>query len=156
VELIKSIILDTPIWVWGILAYILYVGIQAFKERIVSIPKLLIMPMVLIAVRYKVFLSDNTAVLSWLSICSGAGLGIWITAKNAGAILKEINSVKLQGSYATLVLLLSFFMLKYAFGYLSSTHNVIAVEYAFIETLLSSLMTGYFLGRGFYYMYRLR
>jgi hypothetical protein len=137
------------------LAYILYVGIQALNERIVSIPKLFIIPIVLIALRYKVILTDS-AILCVLSICIGTGLGFWITSKNAGLILKDINSVKLLGSYITLVLLVSFFALKYAFGYLSATHNPIAVEYADIEVLMSSLLTGYFLGRGFYYLYRLK
>ena len=153
--LIRSIITGTPIWVWGILAYIVYVGIQATKERIVSIPKLFIIPIILIALRYNVFLSDHAA-LCGFSICGGTGLGFWVTTKNSGIILKEISSVKLPGSYITLVFLLSFFLLKYVFGYLSSAHNPIAVEYAYIEVLLSSLLTGYFLGRGLYYVSRLR
>lgn len=150
-----AIITGTPIWVWGILAYIMYVGIQATKERIVWIPKLFIIPIILIALKYQVFLSEH-ALLSGLSICGGTGLGFWVTTKNSGIILKEISSVKLPGSYITLVFLLSFFLLKYVFGYLSSAHNPIAVEYASVDVIVSSVLTGYFLGRGLYYVSRLR
>lgn len=148
-----SVLTNTPIWVWGILAYIVFVGIQATKERIVSIPKLFIIPVILITIRYQVFLSEH-ALLFGLSICVGAGLGFWITAKKPGVILKDINSVKLPGSYVTLVMLLSFFLLKYAFGYLNSVQNPIALEYASIEVFVSALLTGSFLGRGIYYLYR--
>lgn len=152
-ELIWSFVTGTPIWVWCVLGYIVFVGIQAINERIVAIPKLFIIPAILITIRYQVFLSEH-ALLCCLSIFVGVGLGFWITAKKPGVILKDNNSVRLQGSYVTLVMLLSFFLLKYVFGYLNSVQNPIALEYASIEVFVSALLTGSFLGRGLYYLYR--
>lgn len=88
-ELIWSFVTGTPNWVWCVFAYVLYVGVQAINERIVAIPKLFIIPAILITIRYKVFLSEH-ALLFGLSIFVGAGLGFWITAKKPGVILKDI------------------------------------------------------------------
>ncbi len=46
-----SIIIGTPVYVWAILIYLVFVGIKAINTRIVYLPKVFIIPLVLMAVK---------------------------------------------------------------------------------------------------------
>jgi len=148
-----AIIIGTPIWVWGILIYLIFVGIKAINTRIVYLPKIFIIPLVLMAVKYKTFLSND--VLMFISIIiTGSIFSFWIHRYTKVNILKEKLSVEIPGNYTTLIILLAFFSVKYFFGYLNDAMPAVAVKYKDIELLTSGLFSGYFLGRAMRYFYQ--
>jgi hypothetical protein len=144
--------MTTPLWVWGIFVYILYVGIRVSRNHTAYIPRLFIVPLVLTGLKYNVFLSGNF----WMyggGIVIGTLIGRFVAMKAPARILKDSMSVELTGSYSTLILLIIFFMFKYVFGYLHSVHPQIAEQYEFIDLIGSGMLSGYFLGRAIYYVY---
>ena len=143
---VVKIILGTPWYAWLALAYVLYVGIRAMRERVVPINKLLIMPLVLIALKYKVFFSIYYHVYL-LSLFIGMAIGFVMAKKMAIQVVKNKRSIKLPGGYFTLVVLIIFFSIKYLFGYLQATVPNLPVEYAISESIITGVVSGAFLGR---------
>ena len=58
-ETFIKIITNTPVWVWGALCYLLFVGLKAMRTRIFLLPKLFVMPIVFLGLRYKLFFATN-------------------------------------------------------------------------------------------------
>lgn len=150
-----NMIVNTPTWVWFILGYILFVGIKMLKTQEVNIYKLFIIPIVLIASRYQVFVSDNVTFYV-LGLIVGGGIGWGLTGRRPVEIFPKSTSVKMQGSYLTLVLLLAFFLLKYSYGFLASNQHPIALEYGYTEVFVSAMLSGFFLGRASLYLCQLK
>ncbi len=155
-EFIRNAITGTPFWVWGIFAYLLFVGIKSRHDHVVYLPKLFIVPAVLLGLKYKVFMTGNsTDVLVYIaSMIVGIGIGFFIASKIPIKVLKDLKSIELPGTYSTFVILLSFFFIKYIFGYLKGTNPDLAAEYFVFDILFSALFSGYFLGRAISYLYR--
>ena len=67
------------------------------------------------------------------------------------AIIKESISAKFQGSYLTLVLLLTFFCCKFFFGYIKDVNSTLYHEtLIFFDFGIRGALLGYSLGRGIY------
>jgi hypothetical protein len=152
-DAIISTIAGTPLWVWAVLAYLIFVGIKALHTRVVFIPKLFIIPSILLFMKYKIFLSGN-APLYISFILLGLFIGFILCMKAPMKIFKKTKSVELPGSPVTLVLLLFFFAIKYTFGYLHSAMPDVAEHYTFLDLAISGSFTGYFLGQPVCYFFR--
>jgi hypothetical protein len=57
-----QIIKGTPLYVWVILVYLLFVGTKSIKTRVIYLPKLFIVPLILLAIKYKTLLSKDALV----------------------------------------------------------------------------------------------
>ncbi|WP_342269545.1 hypothetical protein [Rickettsia endosymbiont of Orchestes rusci] len=82
-KFIFQAIIGTPFWVWGIFIYVLFVGLKAAHTRVISLPKLFIIPVILVGIKYKLFLSGNSSniIIYLLFITIGFGIGILIGYK---------------------------------------------------------------------------
>ena len=150
---IIKIITTTPLYVWAILAYLLFVGIKAMRNRIVYLPKFFIIPAVLIGLKYKVFFSeDNMIYIGFMLL--GLSVGFITAQKTVIKILREVKSIELPGNYSTIIILITFFLIKYIFGYLETTNHELVNPYLYIENSISGILAGYFLGRSVCYVYR--
>lgn len=149
-------ITGTPLWVWGLFVYLLYVGFKSTRVRVVPISKLFIMPAVLFGLKYKTFLSANMVLILcyFISLAMGLGIGFYLARYNKVVIHKSSRSIELPSEYSTCVLLVSFFCLKYAFGHIQSTTPEVPVQYLILETSVSAMFSGYFLGRSLNYVRR--
>lgn len=153
-----SIISGTPWWVFSIFAYLLYVGFAATRARIVWIPRLFIIPIILMSLKIKdLFLAENHMLLSY-ALCSLLGyyLGCKRVSHEHFKVIKADMSVKLQGSWSTFILLMSFFFIKYFFGFVSSEAPELAHEYRSLELGICGIFSWYFLGRavGYWLVYK--
>ena len=81
-------------------------------------------------------------------LCATIGLliGFVIGWKTPIIILHDLKRIKLPGNYYTIVLLVLFFIGKYVLGYLRATDPSMIVKFTFIDTSMSGLLSGYFLG----------
>ncbi len=143
----------TPVWVWAVLCYLLIIGIMAMHKRVVYVPRLLITPILIFGVLYRLNLSETSVVLTFMSLICGYIVGFFLTQK---VPIKVINkgSIEIAGTYTTFITLMLFFCIKYAFGYLKATHPDSAFWYIFFEAPVSVLFSGYFLGAASSYLYR--
>lgn len=148
-----TIIKGTPLWVWAILCYLLFIGIKSIKTNIIHLPKLFIIPLILLAMKYKTFLSDDALVFC-LTITGGIIAGFFINKGSAIKIMRKEGTVEVPGSYGTLTMLLSFFIVKYYFGYLRSADADLFLKYSIIETMISGVFSGYFIGRALSYTHK--
>jgi hypothetical protein len=149
-------ITGTPLWVWGLFAYLLYIGFKSTRARVVPIAKLFIMPAILFGLKYKTFLSGNMSLILcyFISLIIGLGIGFYLARQTKVIIHKSSKAIELPGEHSTCILLLSFFCMKYAFGYVQSTTPELPLQYLMIETAISAMFSGYFLGRSLNYVRR--
>jgi hypothetical protein len=150
---IIKIIATTPLYVWAILAYLLFVGIKAMRNHIVYLPKFFIIPAVLIGLKYKVFFSENNIIYIGFMLL-GLSVGFITAQKTVIKIFRELKSIELPGNYSTIIILITFFLIKYIFGYLEATNRELVNLYLYIENSISGILAGYFLGRSVCYVYR--
>ena len=158
VEVIKPFISGTPWWVWGIFLYVLFVGLKAFRRRIIYLPKLFIIPLVLFAIKVPLFITaSHIELLSYiLMLFMGLLFGGVLGHKTNIECLEKQKSVVCPGNCYTLILLLLFFGLKYTFGFWRATNVSLATEYQFVEMAASGLISGLFLGRALLFVWRYR
>lgn len=152
IKTIMQQIIGTPLWVWAVLAYLLIIGIRATHTRIVSLPRLFIIPAILIALKYRTFLTGTHLGYYAIFICMGAIIGYIIGVRAPIKVFKDSKTVELPATYATLIILISFFAIKYAFGYLHATQPEVAAQYAVLDVSLSALLSGFLIGKFFGYI----
>lgn len=152
-ELILSILIHTPWWVWLILVWVLYVGIRSLKDRTIYWPMLMAVPAIIMGFKLKTFFDGNW----WLSLGSLAVGLLWggkHALQTSIKVFKATKSIGIPGSYSTLIAAGLFFVLKYVFGYLESSGADLAIEYAAAETVGSGTISGYLLGKAGTLLYR--
>jgi hypothetical protein len=116
-----QIITHTPVWVWAILALLLWVGLKQTLPRRVSLRRITVLPLVMVGLSlagtFTAFGSGINALLAW-------GAGAAITA----AVVVRCNlpqatqyntwtqHFEIPGSWTPLVLMMGIFITKYAAG----------------------------------------
>lgn len=152
--MMQQIISHTPLYVWAVLALLVYRGMLASRDREISLQKLWIVPVVML----------------WLSLSSmhgdgvlGSGVwGIWALGLLGGAVLawrldggvrivvnRAAGTVFQRGSWMPLALMISIFVAKYAVAVLTAMHPETRnnVLFAVVVTSCFGLFSGMFVGR---------
>lgn len=143
-----------PFWVWGVLVYLLFIGIKATKQRKLHPLKLFIVPIIFILINYKlIFLGNNSGVYITFLI-TGYVIGFIMGTKVPIKVLPNLKRIELPGNYYTIAFLIFFFVIKYAFGYLQATEPSLAARYLYINILISGSLSGFFLGISSCYLIR--
>jgi hypothetical protein len=151
---ILDIIIGTPSWVWILLCYIIFIGLKATRDHKIFAPKLFVIPTILIGTTF--FLEDTMNIaLYLLSLIIGVGIGVLLSYNAPIKILKKSKTIKVPGTYLRLIILLLFFFIKYSFSYIQATNLELALQYAFLGTITTGLISGYFLGIALRYSYKL-
>lgn len=147
-----------PWWVYVLFVYLLSVGIKSTKPRTVSIKRVVLLPLLFLALSFyglyqKLLLGLPSLVFLWVVFLAiGTYFGIkevrsWKISKNLSK-----GEITIPGNYSTLVLMLLIFILKFFWGYFYATCTEISYWIYFADTLTSALVTGFFVGRaGFFF-----
>ena len=155
-NVIIGIISGTPLWVWAIFAYLIFIGIKSLDSQKIFLPRLLIIPVLMLGLRYKVFLL-NDGILPLLYLLSGLvlGLGLGIFSATVTKIkqTQKYLTIELPGSPAMLIILILFFCEKYAFGYIQATNQVLAKSLLIYDFSIGGLFSGYLLGKTIWFLY---
>ncbi|NBO23956.1 MAG: hypothetical protein EBU93_01760 [Chlamydiae bacterium] len=158
---IWQILTHTTWWVFALFFYLLKIGIDATKPRIVSIKKLFILPIVFFAISINSLLSFFPLTLLPLltyaiALTVGTAVG-WRLVRKLKLGFDHIHHlVKVPGSFATLILILSIFSAKYYYGYSLATNPELVQRTGFVifQLSLSGICTGLFLERLACYLFR--
>lgn len=143
----------TPWWVYAMFVFFVYRAIQALKPQVLSIKKIFILPLVFfIWAVYSLIKNyhDFGDLAIWLFCLIVGGLIGWNLAQ--GIRIKADKKkllMRVPGNSLILVLILFIFAVKYFIGYYCATHPQ-AHENSlihFTSLVISSLITGVFLGR---------
>jgi hypothetical protein len=150
---VLKIVTGTPLEIWAILGYLLYIGFKATQPRTVYLPSLFIVPLILTGIK-SLYLPSMQVPYYFAAWLLGLVIGKLSAYSTPITVFKNSWSIELPGSYTTLVVLLSFFTVKYVFGFLNVTHPEVALEYSSIESIITGLLSGYLLGRVLGYLSR--
>ena len=137
-----SILTHTPFWVWPVLALIIVIGLKRTRDRTVSAPRLVLMPLIILGLA-----AWNLAALGG-SLTAMAGLGIGIVVGTSAGLSLESRAgttqvsrgvVHLKGDWISLLVLLAIFAMRYATTVVSIAAPAIAASdtYHFATALLS-------------------
>lgn len=158
-----QIIVNTPPWVWVLLAFLLFLGIRALRPGTAPLWRIAILPAVFCVWGVSGLFSLHTPtpgrVLPWLAaIAVGVGIGMAIARLQPIRADKKRGLVRVPGGPLTLVLILGIFATKYLFGVLHGMSPALFAEPRFwlTEIVLSGTMTGMLAGRfvGLWQQYR--
>ena len=120
--------LKAPVWVWGILAYLIFVGMRARQTRAVSVYQLCIVPAIFLLMRSAIFFAGNMdqILIYGVFLALGCVVGFAWAQRTLIRIFKHDKCVEIPGSSKTLVMFLVFFAIKYVFGALQALNPVVA------------------------------
>lgn len=159
--MISSFLSHTPAYVYFVFMYLLYVGWQASKGRVISIYKNIITVGVFLylAITGITRLDLGFFYYTWFLIlmCFFCYLG-WGQAANAKIVVdKKEKTIRLPGSWTTLVVVLIVFGFKYYLGYQNSQDPsfILGLQSKILTILVSSFSLGLMAGRLINLLYRL-
>ncbi len=144
-----TVVRRTPVWVWLVLAALSYTGIKAMRPHKVYGPGLCVMPCVLLAINYHLFLGNGWFGAGVFLCCLllGMAMGYARWAREAVRVGRQQGGLLVPADYTILPLLLVFFLIQYGFGYANTVNPAAARPYQLLNTALSALLSGLFWGR---------
>ncbi len=151
-----EILRHTPLWVWALLALLLVLGATQWRDRAVTRLRLVILPLVLLALGISTLLPAlkhmPAAAVIWLA-CGTLAFAVAARWLVPARTRWEAASQRLHvpGSAWPMGLILATFLLKYSIGVFQALQPALATSSGFLVGLAatSGLLSGLWLGRAF-------
>lgn len=151
--MIQQIISHTPIYVWALLAFLVYRGVAAAQDREVALTKLFIIPAVMLYLTYASLnghgaLGDGIWAVWGAGIAAGAVLA-WKAMRGAIVVNRGAGTVVQRGSWVPLAMMIAIFVTKYAVAVMSAMHPELQHQMLFslVVSAVFGLFNGIFIGR---------
>lgn len=148
-----QILSHTPLYVWAILAFLVWRGVAELREREIAMPRMFVLPLVLLILSLhdiaRKFGFDATAFIAWTAAFAAAALLAWRFGRVRVAPGSAPGRVRVAGSVVPLVLMLSIFTLKYVTSVLLAVRPDLAGQPMVVAGVCAmfGVFNGYFLGR---------
>ncbi|HJU30247.1 MAG TPA: DUF6622 family protein [Hyphomicrobiaceae bacterium] len=149
-----QILVNTPVWVWVLLAFLLFLGVRALRPTIAPLWRTALLPSAFflwgLSSLYELHGLRYERVLPWLAaVAGGTIVGLLIARTQTIQADKTRHLVRTAGGPMTLILILLIFATKYEFGYLHATRPDLFAEPRFwlAEIAVSGVISGMFIGR---------
>ena len=117
--MLQQIFSHTPLYVWAILAFLVYRGLLASRAREVTVKSSAILPLVMLLLAlqgiHSAFGFDGLAPVTWLLGGLASATLVWRLAPPAALSADPARgTLRLRGSWAPLVTMMAIFCMKYA------------------------------------------
>ncbi|BFL85085.1 hypothetical protein LFREDSHE_35350 [Shewanella baltica] len=151
INAIGTIVSHTPMWVFALLAGVIYLGLSQTKDRQLSLGRVLLMPAVMTiwsVMSLNSSLHSPLALVLWgVSLLLTVGLAWSLLPKTPVSYQAGLYHIK--GSWLPLMLILGIFIIKYAVAYTLATQANILENYLFIAITSATygLLSGIFILR---------
>ena len=152
--MLQQIFMKTPIWVWPLLAFLIYRGVAASVDREVGLKRLFIIPAVMLALSIQgiasAFGADMAAAPVWLAgMLAGTAIAWYLFDERSVTPHPEKGSVAVRGSWSQMVLIMGIFMTKYAVNASLAMSPDLKQHLAFVATVcaLYGVFNGVFIGQ---------
>ena len=148
-----QILTHTPLYVWAILALLVYRGVIAMRDREMAVRKLFIIPVIMLALSlHDIVAKFGTAFLPLSAWAGGAAVMLLLVLKFSGAGISASEvpgSVRVRGSWVPLAMMMAIFFTKYATAVTLAIRPDIRHDALFstVVCFLFGVLSGYFLGR---------
>ncbi|NHZ91900.1 hypothetical protein F2P45_23260 [Massilia sp. CCM 8733] len=148
-----QILTHTPLYVWAILALLVYRGVVAMRDREMAIRKLFIIPAIMLALSLQDIAAKFGAALLPLGAWAGAMVAVMLLVwkfSSAGASAGATpGSMRVHGSAVPLAMMMAIFFTKYLTAVTlavspGASHNALLPA---LVCALFGVFNGYFLGR---------
>jgi len=152
--MVLRILTNTPVWVWGLLLVLLWLGFSQTRARSIGLRRILILPLVMTGLSLSGTISSfGVAPLVLLAWAITTGIGTWLVIRRPVPQSTRYDSTMkvffLPGSWLPLGLILGIFAIKYATGATLVMHPALANSTGFSTAVgaLYGAFTGVFIGR---------
>ena len=152
--IVGQILINTPVWVWGLLAALLVLGFNQTKSRIVGLSRVVLLPLSMSALSLystpSTFGASPTVLGRWLLTSALLVLLVTRFPLPAGAGYdSKARQFQLPGSWVPIALILGIFLTKYAVGVSVAMHPELKshVNFASVVVILYGAFSGIFVGR---------
>lgn len=151
--MLTQIISHTPVYVWAILAFLIYRGVIATRTREMAFKKMFIIPLVMLVLSLqdisKKFGADGVPLAMWALGAVATAALVWKFGKARVTAGSTPGTVQVRGSFAPLVLMMSIFATKYITAVAMAVQPRLAHDMLFSVAVcvLFGCFNGYFAGR---------
>ena len=150
-EFATQILKNTPIWVWAILAALIYLGGRQLKPRVIKRYSVLIAPVAFLFVGLMAAGRGSVGFATWaVSLLSIVAVTFFVWQPTAGARY-EANGDRLHmpGSVVPMMLMLAIFLLNYVINVVLAMNPAYRSELAWqvVPALILGALSGVFIGR---------
>jgi hypothetical protein len=152
--MIWNIVSHTPVWIWGLLAFLIWLGLSQSKDRQVSVPRTFITPAAMIGLSIygmvSVFGASPLVWSLWLLTCTVLVCAMLWLPTAAGCQYDRLQRrFKLPGSWIPMVVIMCIFCTKYSVGISLALSPSIVRSGVFttVIPLLYGAFSGLMLGR---------
>ncbi|MCQ8279374.1 hypothetical protein NFI95_13085 [Acetobacteraceae bacterium KSS8] len=146
---IQQVIAHTPVWVWIMLAYLVWQGVRALQDQTVSLRRMVVVPVLFAAWGIEGMLSGHPGPMQWLCWIAGAvvlaPLGL-LTGPTLHAVDPATGLVHRGGSAGPLIRSLSVFVLKYGSAVAVAMQTPPSPTTLAVSAAISGATAGYFGG----------
>jgi hypothetical protein len=151
--MLQQILIHTPVYVWVILAVLVWRGSAALREREMTVRSLFIVPAIMLALSLQdvvtKFGSNVAALAAWAAAAAATALLVWKFGADRTVPGAAPGSVRVRGSWTPLAMMMAVFFTKYAASVLLAVlpHARQDALFAIGVCLLFGVFNGCFLGR---------
>ena len=141
---IADILSHTPLWVWPLIAYGLFVGWSRTRDRVVAPSRLFIMPALIAGLALYHLLSSGLSAGGLLGFACGAAAGTLAgiaVARRRPARLLDDGRLALQGDWVPLAIVVAIIFIRYTQGVALGVDPALAQVTGFV--LASALLSGF-------------
>ncbi len=150
-EFAIQILKGTPIWVWAILAALIYLGSKQLKTRVVKRYSVLIAPVVFLFVGLMAAGRGPVGFATWAaSLISLAAVTFFVWQPTGGARYEASGDrLHMPGSAVPMLLMLAIFLLNYVINVVLAINPAYRGELAWqvVPALILGALSGVFIGR---------
>ena len=149
-----AILQHTPVWVWGLLAALIALGLWQTRDREMTLMRVTILPLVLISLSLSGVLSAfgqfPIALGGWVAgVGVALSVGRQLVAARGARWSAEAGLLHVPGSWLPLALIVGLFCIKYFAGASLALHSALAHDaiFAGLCSLAYGSFSGLFLAR---------
>lgn len=148
-----QILAHTPLYVWAILAFLLYRGVIALRDREVELRRLFIIPAVMLALSLQDiaarFGTGGMALPLWAAATCAMGVLAWHFGGARVAAGSRPGHVRVRGSRGPMALMMAVFFTKYLASIMLALRPQLRGDAVFMAAVcvLFGLFSGVFAGR---------
>jgi hypothetical protein len=152
-NVIFAIISRTPIWVWPLIAGVLWLGSLNLRQRTVPLRLALIFPVGMLVLSvgnaFGTAAGPRLALASWFGAAVIGALFGWGLTRRPPALAPRSGKVILPGSVVPLLVCVGLIVLRYTFGYLYGRYPELRADGHLALVLISggALLGGILFGR---------
>jgi hypothetical protein len=158
---IFMVIINTPFWVYIVLAVVIYSAVKSSKVRTVFLKRIIFIPAFFFVLSVKSIMDfslfNHSSAEFWLlGFAAGTVGGLFHVLMMTIRINRELKVITLPGSVIGVLVMLSIFGCKFTSGFIKVRHQDLMALNSSVLTIsvMLGLCAGYLTGKTLMYLYR--